>query len=92
MINHVAEPSLRARSWWTWSARATSRARAHDGAEDFSYFCSRSRCVFLIGNGEGTIASQATRRVPCMLTPHYDFNERADPLGATLWVRWPRSG
>lgn len=51
------------------------------GSEDFSFMLQeRPGAYIFLGSGEGGN--------PCMLhNPHYDFNDRIIPVGASYWVR-----
>jgi hypothetical protein len=46
------------------------------GAEDFPD--EKPRCNILVGNGENAAN---------LRNPHYDFNDKVLPLGASYWVR-----
>jgi len=51
------------------------------GAEDFAYMLQHRPGAYIwIGNGDAT-ESRALHN------PHYDFNDRILPLGASYWVR-----
>jgi metal-dependent amidase/aminoacylase/carboxypeptidase family protein len=51
------------------------------GSEDFSYMLEKVPGAFiLMGNGGGEGGCEVHN-------PHYDFNDAALPLGATLWAR-----
>ncbi len=52
------------------------------GSEDFAYMLQNvPGCYLFLGNGVGDDGG-------CMVhNPHYDFNDRALPLGASYWVR-----
>ncbi|WP_421694556.1 amidohydrolase [Aestuariivirga sp.] len=54
---------------------------AEMGSEDFCYMLDeRPGCYFLLGQGD-------VQHAAAVHDPHYDFNDKLLPIGASLWVR-----
>ncbi|NOZ42075.1 MAG: amidohydrolase [Alphaproteobacteria bacterium] len=84
LVNHGAETALAVRAM-TRVAGTENVNRDIDailGSEDFAFMLQKMPgCYMLIGNGIGGDGG-------CMVhNPHYDFNDRIIPVGASCWVR-----
>lgn len=87
LVNHDAETAF-ARDV---AARVVGAANVIDrppimGSEDFAYMLEHKPGAYLrLGNGVGEDGG-------CMVhNPHYDFNDKALPIGAALWVHLVQS-
>ena len=93
-INHPAEAALARAVATDWLGPDGVRPQEPTmGAEDFAYMLqARPGAYVFIGNGDGAHRNDygggGHDAGPCVLhNPHYDFNDRLIPVGATFWVR-----